>query len=117
MYKTKIVEIGSIVEDFEEECLLVLFGPEIPQELKDICVIHESAEVPKNVIKAGGHLKIGDQVYIITEVGSEANQNFEELGHVSIYFRDGKNEVLPGAIVVQPQVFPKLKIDELICFE
>lgn len=47
MYKTKIIEIGPIVEDFAEEFLLVLFGPQAMAELRDICVIHESSEEPK----------------------------------------------------------------------
>lgn len=118
MYKTKIVEIGSIVEDFAEEFLVVLFGPAAMAELRDICVIHESAEEPKEAIKKGGRLTIGDQEYHILEVGEEANPNFESLGHISIYFRDGENnEILPGAILVEPKIFPKLNVGDEIVFE
>ena len=54
--------------------------------------------------------------YEIKEVGSEANHNFETLGHISIYFRTGENEVLPGAIVVEPQIFPEFAIGDTIRF-
>ncbi|MGG5373161.1 PTS glucitol/sorbitol transporter subunit IIA [Enterococcus sp. AZ196] len=118
MYKTKIVEIGSIVEDFAEEFLLILFGPQATAELRDICVIHEGADAPKNVIQKNGRLTIGEQEYHILEVGEEANPNFETLGHISLYFRDGENnEILPGAILVEPKVFPTLAVGDEISFE
>lgn len=118
MYTTKIVEIGPLVEDFAEEFLLILFGPEAMAELRDICAIHESTDTPKTVIQKGGRLTIGDQEYHILEVGEEVNPNFESLGHISIYFRDGENnEILPGAILVEPKVFPKLQVGEEIIFE
>lgn len=117
MYKTKIVEIGSLVEDFSEEFLLILFGPEAMAELRDICVIHESTDTPKTVLEKGGRLTIGDQEYNILEVGEEANSNFESLGHISIYFRnDENNEILPGAILVEPKIFPNLNVGDDIQF-
>lgn len=118
MYKTKIVEIGPIVEDFAEEFLLVLFGPQATAELRDICVIHESSDGPKGVIQKNSRLIIGNQEYHILDVGNEANSNFESLGHISIYFRDGENnEILPGAILVEPRVFPILAVGDEIIFE
>lgn len=51
MHQTKITEIGSIVEDFAEEFLLVLFGPEATAELRDICVIHETDQRPVDALK------------------------------------------------------------------
>ncbi len=47
MVKTKIVEIGSMVPAFEEERLIILFGPKATAELRDISVIHEVQEQPK----------------------------------------------------------------------
>lgn len=117
MHKTKIVEIGPIVEDFAEEFLLILFGPEATAELRDICVIHESIDDPKDVIKKNGKLTIGEQEYRVLEVGDEANPNFESLGHISIYFRDGENnEILPGAILVEPKIFPSVALGDEIVF-
>lgn len=117
MFKTTITEIGSMVPDFKEELLLILFGPKATSELKDISVIHESNETPLNVIKEGGLLTIGNQEYKIKTVGSEANKNWEDLGHISIYFRQGENEVLPGAIIVEPKNFPELSVGDIISFQ
>lgn len=71
MYQTRVTEIGPIVEEFEEEGLLILFGPSATPELKEICVVHESGVPSENVIHADGVLKIGKQEYRITQVGTE----------------------------------------------
>ncbi|WP_159721411.1 PTS glucitol/sorbitol transporter subunit IIA [Enterococcus sp. CSURQ0835] len=116
MFKTKIVEIGSMVPAFEEEQLVILFGPKATPELRDISVIHEVASQPNGVLKAGGKIKFGDDVFTIEEVGSQANANFDELGHISIYFRNEVGEVLPGAIIASPGKFPQLEVGAEIEF-
>lgn len=118
MQSTKVVEIGPLVEEFAEEFLLILFGPEATPELKEICVIHQVENAPHDTIKVGGILTISNQNYIIEKVGNEANSNYESLGHISIYFRDnGVDDVLPGAIVVTPKIFPKVAIGDQIIFK
>ncbi|MBM7712020.1 PTS glucitol/sorbitol transporter subunit IIA [Enterococcus xiangfangensis] len=114
MVKSKIIEIGSMVPAFEEERLIILFGPSAPAELRDICVIHEFEDRPKGTLKIGGKIKFGDQEFTIEEVGSQANSNFEELGHISIYFRNEIGEILPGAIIVTPGIFPTFEIGGVI---
>ncbi|MBO0451541.1 MULTISPECIES: PTS glucitol/sorbitol transporter subunit IIA [Enterococcus] len=116
MVKTKIVEIGSMVPAFEEERLVILFGPQATPELRDISVIHEVQEQPNNSISVGGKLKMGNKVYNIEEVGSQANSNFDELGHISIYFRNEIGEILPGAIIVSPGEFPAFEVGDEIEF-
>jgi|SRR5699024_5890702 len=118
MFKAKILEIGPLVPDFKEENLLVLFGKSAPPELREFSVIHDSEKQSKNVIKKEGILRIGNDKYTIRKVGDEANKNLYELGHLSIYFGENNGqEVLPGAILVTPNVFPDLEINDLITFE
>lgn len=116
MYKTTITEIGDLVADFKEERLMILFGPQATPELRLISVIHDHEDEQKEVIVKGGKLTIAGKEYTITEVGSAANANFDELGHVSIYFRSGENEVLPGAIIVEPNEWPDFEAGDEICF-
>lgn len=117
MVKTKVTEIGSMVEAFAEEKLIILFGPEATAELRDICVIHEFEEKPQDALKVGGLIKFGNQEYKIAAVGSQANANFEELGHISIYFRDEIGEILPGAIIISPSSYPEtVEVGEVIEF-
>lgn len=117
MLTSKITEIGSLVPDFKDDSLLVLFGETAPSELKDISVIHKPEEDVQNVIKEGGTLTIGDNQYTIQKVGGEANNNFDDLGHLSIYFGDDDtSDILPGAILVTPNVFPEPKQGDTITF-
>lgn len=117
MIESKIIEIGSIVSEFKEEDLLILFGSGAPPELRDISVIHEMQQEPHQSIVQGGTVKIGQQVYTIEKVGHMANKNFEELGHLSIYFKDHPSqELLPGAILVSPGVYPDFKVNDVIEF-
>ncbi|EAE3609055.1 PTS sorbitol transporter subunit IIA [Listeria monocytogenes] len=113
---SKIMEIGPLVPAFEEEKIVILFGPTATNELREISVIHEFQDVPNNALNKGNTLLIGEQEYTIEEVGSDANKNLEELGHISVYFRSGQNEVLPGAVVVSPEVFPTMTIGDSIQF-
>jgi glucitol/sorbitol PTS system EIIA component len=86
MSETIITEIGSLVQSFEKEKILILFGPNAPQELREISVIHQfKSDVNDDLLVEDGKLYLGDQEYSITAVGSSANKNLKELGHISIY--------------------------------
>lgn len=65
MYKVKVTEIGSFVEELLNEKMVVLFGPTAPAELRDICVVHDGTPTEDNVLAEGGTISIGDQVYTI----------------------------------------------------
>ena len=50
MVKSKIIEVGSMVPAFEEERLIILFGPSATAELRDIlpgAIIVSPGEFPK----------------------------------------------------------------------
>ncbi|SES79459.1 PTS system, glucitol/sorbitol-specific IIA component [Salinibacillus kushneri] len=117
MYKSTIKEIGALVPSFEEEKVVILFGPQAPDELREMSVIHEIEETSDQPIQEGGTLRIGDQTYTITAVGSAANDNLKELGHISVYFKEPADNVLPGAVFVSPSQFPTFNEGNTIVFE
>ncbi|MBC8930687.1 PTS sorbitol transporter subunit IIA, partial [Escherichia coli] len=47
---SKIMEIGPLVPAFEEEKIVILFGPTATNELREISVIHEFQDVPNNAL-------------------------------------------------------------------
>lgn len=114
MYKTKVTEIGSMAPAFAEELILILFGPKATPELKDLCYIHEVEQDEENPLQEGRKISFGGKEYTILEVGSQANANFAELGHVSVYFRTEVGELLPGAVAVTPDVYPELAVGDEI---
>ena len=118
MYQSIVKEIGNLALAFEEEKVMILFGPEAPSELREISVIHEITTEPSETpVEVGGKFVVDDQEYTITAVGSAANANLMELGHISIYYTEPFEEVLPGSIFVEPHYFPKVKEASIIKFE
>ena len=114
---TKVTNIGEMVPAFKDDGLLILFGPTATNELKPISVLHEfETEVPKDVLKVGTTIEMGNNTYSIKTVGSAANANFEELGHISIYFNSDPESILPGAILAGPNKFPEIKEGDVIKF-
>jgi glucitol/sorbitol PTS system EIIA component len=118
MYKTIVTEVGALAPSFEEDKVLILFGPEAPSEIKEIALIHEvSEESSDEPIKVNGTLQIDDQEFTITAVGNAANKNLKDLGHISIYFSEENEDVLPGAVFASPSVFPKFDNNTVILFK
>lgn len=117
MYQSIAKEIGPLVESFKAENLVILFGPSAPNELKEVSVIHEEKQTMEIPLKEGGKFSVDDQVYTIDRVGSQANDNLKELGHISVYFSEPDEGILPGAILVSPSSVPTFKEGSIITFE
>lgn len=117
MYKSNVQEVGEMALAFEEEKVIILFGPQAPNELREVSIIHEAVEDSDEPIKKGGNFVVDDQVYTIEAVGSSANDNLNELGHISIYFQDVPEDVLPGAVFVSPKQLPKVSNNSTIEFK
>jgi len=114
MTQSTVQEIGILVPSFQEDKIVILFGPSAPAELREISVIHAFNELGEEPLKVGGTLTFDDETFTITAVGSLANQNFKELGHISIYFQEHEGEVLPGAVFASPSRFPTIKEGTII---
>ncbi|MFC3039714.1 PTS glucitol/sorbitol transporter subunit IIA [Virgibacillus xinjiangensis] len=118
MYKSVVENVGPLALAFEEEKVIILFGPQAPDELKEVSIIHEAAEdSSENPIKEGGKFIVDDQEYTVTAVGSSANENLKELGHISIYFSEPNEDVLPGAVFASPSKLPECKDGSVIEFK
>lgn len=116
MVKSVITQIGPLALSFEEDKVIILFGPNAPEELKEVAVIQEIQESGDTPIAAGDSLQIGDQEYTLVSVGSSAYKNLIEIGHISIYFTEPPAEVLPGSVCVSPDVFPRIAEGDTILF-
>ncbi|MEW9670912.1 PTS glucitol/sorbitol transporter subunit IIA [Ammoniphilus sp. 3BR4] len=116
MVKSVVTQVGPLALSFEEEKVIILFGPSAPEELKEVSVIQEIQESGDEPISAGDTLQIGEQEYKLVKVGSSAYKNLLEIGHISIYFSEAPDEVLPGSIYVTPDLFPIIKEGDTILF-
>ncbi|MBO0958672.1 PTS glucitol/sorbitol transporter subunit IIA [Neobacillus sp. MM2021_6] len=116
MIESVVSSVGPMALDFEEDHVLIFFGPQAPDELREVAIIHEVVESGSTSIHAGQPFHIDDQKYEVVSVGTEAYQNLSELGHISVYFTEPPAEILPGSIYVSPPVFPKISIGSKIQF-
>lgn len=108
-YDTVVTRVGSLVPDFREKKLLIFFGEGAPEELHDISVLHEP------VARSGG-LTVGDVVILdehelrVLAVGSVAEANLLNLGHIDLKFNGLHSAPLPGDVclpdVLPPQLTP-----------
>lgn len=106
---TSIKKIGAEAF-FESLPVLILFDESAPTELADVSIIHSNnPSEHQEVLAVGRKIYFGDQEYTIKKVGDSANKNFQELGHISLYFDlNEEDDLLPGAISLTPNQLPTL---------
>lgn len=112
--KSTVVSIGDMALAFEEDKVIVLFGPKAPAELKEISIIHKTESLNAGALGDARQFIVDDAVYDIVRIGSAAMTNLVELGHLSVYFAEPPAEILPGSIYVQPGQIPAFYVGSTI---
>ncbi|QCX34066.1 PTS sorbitol transporter subunit IIA [Caloramator sp. E03] len=116
-YQSKITGVGEFAfELLETSGGLIIFDNNAPSELAEISVLH-TRESLKEDIKVGDKLYLGDQVYIVTAIGEEANHTLRELGHCTLKFSGKPSVELPGEIELKGYCKPNIQIGDMIIFE
>lgn len=116
MYKTVVKAIGAESHLFREENMLILFGLNAPEELKDYCYNIEVTPVT-GMIEVGQVLVIGTNRYKITAVGDVVVKNLSGLGHMTIKFDGARTAELPGTLHVESGVYPTIDFEMPISIE
>lgn len=98
IWESTVVHIGGDAADMFEAGIFILFGEPVPPALAEVSVVHRRAATDFVPIAAGDQLWIGEACLDLVEVGSRANENFEQLGHIVVYLNVGDQETLPGAV-------------------
>lgn len=113
-YRTTILSIGQYAQEALADNMMVLFGEDAPEDIKEYCFVHSQDRL-KSELDLNSTLLIGDCAYIVTSVGNVANHNLRELGHVTLKFDGQKTPELPGTIhLIGPEVPSVVIGDELI---
>ncbi|WP_282859462.1 PTS glucitol/sorbitol transporter subunit IIA [Pseudoclavibacter helvolus] len=99
IYESTVTGSGPEATSFLEERLLVTFGQDAPDALKDYCYIID-IEALQGTIEVGQRLVLGTESFPITAVGSVAGKNLEQLGHVTIAFTGLDEAEMDGTIYV-----------------
>lgn len=102
-YGTKITGWGEDALGFLEleECnFIIIFNDNAPEELAEIAVLHEKAELRVDPA-VGDTVIIGSKVFDITAVGDEALHTLRTLGHCTLSFKGGSEPERPGCIMLE----------------
>ncbi|MBE3592238.1 MAG: PTS glucitol/sorbitol transporter subunit IIA [Thermoanaerobacter sp.] len=118
IYETIVTKIGAKVQDFYSEKIVILFGDNVPDELIEYCVLHNSkidkAHIDYKNIEVGDILKINEEKFKITAVGELVNVNLKNLGHITIKFDGSTIAELPGTLHVENKNIPIINVGDAI---
>jgi PTS system glucitol/sorbitol-specific IIA component len=104
-YATVVTAVGAMVPEFTAEGLLVWFAEGAPQELHEFSVLH------RPTVTTGG-VAPGDTVHLdgvalrVLAVGSVANANLVQLGHLDLKANGATTAPLVGDVCVEQVPLP-----------
>lgn len=109
IFRSIIADIGGETSELIENGIIILFGENAPEELKEYCVLIKERKL-NGLIKNGDMFKINGFLYSVTDVGDYANVNLDSLGHVTLMINnDTHEEIVGGCIYLSGEEIPELK--------
>jgi len=108
-YSAQITEMGPLTTEFIDAGILVFFGAEAPEELREFAIMHDGTELKRDVAP-GDMICLGDSCFSVLAVGEVANKNLAALGHFIVKFNGETTPEMPGDICVELQSLPEIKI-------
>ena len=113
IFSTEVLEVGAEAAEFSTIKMAILFGDEAPSALRPSCFIINVVPVSKRIIP-GMILKIDNQEYEITSVGTEVQTNLGRLGHIALSFTGLTEAKLPGTLYLADEEYPKIQVGSQI---
>ncbi|MEF9918483.1 MAG: PTS glucitol/sorbitol transporter subunit IIA [Eubacterium sp.] len=108
-YQTTVTEIGPMVQEFIDEKMIIVFNDNAPAALREMAVLHTIEEMEHD-IKVDDIIVIGDKEYLVTAVGSEANETLKMMGHCTFCFNGGDTAKIPGQIELLGESMPEITL-------
>lgn len=108
---TRVTSVGDLAAEFLAEGIIVLFGNDAPEELREVSVVHH-ATVNVGGVSRGDQVTIsgeeGTTTMVVLAVGDVANENLRNLGHL-VLKRNGSTEpALPGDVCCDEGPIPTI---------
>ncbi|NOH29819.1 PTS glucitol/sorbitol transporter subunit IIA [Vibrio mediterranei] len=107
-FRANIVSVGEFAQEALQDDMLILFNDSAPDDVADYCFIHDQAEY-SGELSTESTLLIDDEPYVVTSVGSAANTNLKNLGHITIKFDGSLTPDLAGTVHVIGRKKPQLE--------
>lgn len=117
IYTNTVRSVGPEAASFLAERMLVTFGDQAPEELRDFCYALPPAS-STSTIAVGDALVLDGVRYPITAIGDVAQKNLDSLGHVTLVFDGAAEPRLSGALHVSADgALPTLRQGSTIVVE
>ena len=113
MIEAKISAIGEAALA-EEDNLVLFFGPTVTEGLRPYAVVQEITQPEQITLRIGRQILFGGESYQIQAVGSLAEKNLKEIGHVTLVFGEVAQPELVTAIYLSPAKLPDFAVGQLI---
>jgi PTS system glucitol/sorbitol-specific IIA component len=114
-FYAEIVAIGQFAQEALQDNMMILFNDTAPSDLTDYCFIHHQSPA-KGDINLDSTLLIDESDFVVTAVGTAANTNLQQLGHITIKFDGAANPELPGCIHVLGKEIPDIRVGSKLIF-
>lgn len=108
-YSAQVIGIGPLISEFIDGGILVFFGSEAPEELREFAILHDGKKLEQHVAP-GDTIMLGDSRFTILAVGEVANQNLAALGHFILKFNGENTPEMPGDICVEALPLPEINV-------
>jgi glucitol/sorbitol PTS system EIIA component len=115
-YEALITYIGPMVSEFMDHNIIVLFGDQAPEELREFAVIHDGTEL-KSFLEPGDIVTLDGNSYKILAVGDVSNDNLANLGHLVLKFNGETAPEMPGDVCLENSDLPELQIGSILIIE
>jgi glucitol/sorbitol PTS system EIIA component len=106
-YLSTVTGVGELAGEFFAEGIVVLFGDDAPEELREIAVVH-SPRITDGGLSPGDRIVLGPEALTVTAVGPVANDNLVNLGHLVIKRNGASTHAQPGDVCCDEGQIPQL---------
>lgn len=115
IWHSTVVAVGPEAHDMIDGGVFILFATPCPPALAEVAIVHGGHDGQFVDVHPGDRITFGEGVAEITEVGGSANENLDQLGHITVYLT-GDGDLLPGAVravgtLTAPQPGQVIRID------
>jgi PTS system glucitol/sorbitol-specific IIA component len=115
-YKAQVTFIGPLVSEFVNHKILVLFGNDAPEELREFAIIHDGTELKAN-IKPGDSIILSEKTFPVLAVGEVSNSNLANLGHLVLKFNGETIPEMPGDVCLENEELPEIQVGSKLIIE
>ncbi len=108
-YEATITGIGPLLSEFTQAGVLVFFGPDAPEELREFAVIHDGKNL-QSPVTVDDWISLGEEKFRVLAIGEIANQNLANLGHFIVKFNGETQPEMPGDICAEARPLPEITV-------